>query len=431
MLKSRLLVASLAKNDLGHFMQNTSNAPFSAHIFRQKYLVNFWDIGRSMIALAIISAVYFGIFGGVWAVTGEMTRWGGEFLELFGADLSRFSYYQMQNLDGTPLTRTDGLMFIGMFLGALIAALFANKVKFRWPASKIRIFQAIVGGLLSGFGARLAFGCNLADFFTGLPYFSLHTWEFAVFMVVGIYAAIRLNRLSVFAPKARLIRCAGKGIIKDINRANRHFIYGIVISVATLAWVVMLFINAPVFDIKIKASLLPLALVFGLVFGFIISKGQVCFTSCFRDLFLFGRDNAAKGAFIGMMIATIIVFALILNGASGAKTMSFSLAVATGAFLFGFGIVFAGGCECGWTYRAAEGQMHFIIVGIANFAGTAVLALSYDLLPSWFINGPKINLINELGALNGVSANLALLIVSLLLIFAYKRRFIAKGGYDV
>lgn len=105
-----------------------------------------------------------GIFGGVWAVTGEMTRWGGEFLELLGMDLNGYSYYQKQNLNGTPLTRTDGIMLIGMFIGCLVAALLANKVKFRLPASNIRIFQAIVGGILSGYGARLAFGCNLANF---------------------------------------------------------------------------------------------------------------------------------------------------------------------------------------------------------------------------------------------------------------------------
>ncbi|ALW70554.1 hypothetical protein RC30_07135 [Campylobacter jejuni] len=98
--------------------------------FKQKYLINFWDNSRSMIALGILSAVYFGIFGGVWAVTGEMTRWGGEFLELLGMNLDGYSYYQKQNLNGTPLTRTDGIMLIGMFIGCLVAALLANKDPF-------------------------------------------------------------------------------------------------------------------------------------------------------------------------------------------------------------------------------------------------------------------------------------------------------------
>ncbi|MDV2490918.1 MULTISPECIES: selenium metabolism membrane protein YedE/FdhT [Campylobacter] len=398
--------------------------------FKQKYIVNFWDVGKAMIALAILSAVYFGIFGGVWAVTGEMTRWGGEFLELFGMDLSSYSYYKMQNLNGTPLTRFEGIMLIGMFLGASIAAFMANKVKFRLPVSGIRVFQAIVGGLLSGFGARLAFGCNLANFFTGLPYFSLHTWLFAVFMVIGIYCAVQVGKFKIFRPKVVLERCGvnGKGIEHDKNRANRHFAYGVTILVFSIIWLVYLFINVPSFDLKVKASISPLALIFGIAFGFIISKGQICFTSCFRDLFLFGRDTAAKGAFFGMIIATLIVFVLMLNGYNS-KIISFSPAVAIGAFLFGFGIVFAGGCECGWTYRATEGQMHFMIVGISNFVGTAILALNYDRFPDWFKDGPKINLLDAFGSLGGLALNLSLFVVALLLVVFYKKRFFAKGGY--
>lgn len=398
--------------------------------FKQKYLVYFWDTAKAMVALAIIASIYFGFFGTGWQVTGEMTRWGGEFLELFGLDTSKYSYYQMTNLSGNPLTRYEGMVLIGMFLGATIAALWANKVKFRLPASHIRIAQAIIGGLLSGFGARLAFGCNLLDFFTGLPYFSLHTWEFAIFMVLGIWTATKVGKLRIFMPKVTLEKCGvhGKGIEHDKTRAKRHFRYGIAILVVTIAWLVYLFATTEPFALKNKASFVPLGLMFGLAFGFIISRGQVCFTSCFRDLFLFGRDNAAKGAFYGMIIATFIVFVLMLNGYT-AFVRSFSVAVALGAFLFGFGIVFAGGCECGWTYRAAEGQMHFMIVGVANFAGTAVLALIYDEIPAWLKAGAKIQFLNEFGALPGLALNVGLLLLSIALIFAYKKRFFAKGGY--
>ncbi|TLD86737.1 selenium metabolism membrane protein YedE/FdhT [Helicobacter sp. MIT 05-5294] len=397
--------------------------------FKQKYLIYFWDTSKAMVALAIIASIYFGFFGTGWQVTGEMTRWGGEFLELFGLDTSKYSYYQMTNLSGNPLTRYEGLVLIGMFLGALIAALWANKVKFRLPASKIRVAQAILGGLLSGFGARLAFGCNLLDFFTGLPYFSLHTWEFAIFMVLGIFVATKVGKLKIFMPKTTLEKCGanGKGIVHDKNRANRHFKYGLAILILTLIWVVYLFATTEPFTLKVKSTFLPLGLLFGLVFGFVISRGQVCFTSCFRDLFLFGRDNAAKGAYFGMIIATFIIFILMLNGYT-AFVRSLSVAVALGAFLFGFGIVFAGGCECGWTYRAAEGQLHFMIVGVANFAGTAILALIYDKIPDWIKSGPKIQLLNEMGALPGLALNIGFLLLSLALIFAYKKQFFAKRG---
>ena len=198
--------------------------------------------------------------------------------------------------------------------------------------------------------------------------------------------------------------------------------------IATLVWLVYLFVVTEPFKLGVKSSFLPLGLIFGLIFGFIISRGQVCFTSCFRDLFLFGRDNAAKGAFYGMLIATFIVFVLMLNGYS-AFVRSFSIAVALGAFLFGFGIVFAGGCECGWAYRAAEGQTHFMIVGVANFAGTAILAIIYDQIPDWIKSGPKIQFLNELGSLPGLTLNVGLLLLCVALIFAYKKRFFAKGAY--
>lgn len=392
--------------------------------FKQKYLINFWDNSKAMIALGILSAVYFGIFGGVWAVTGEMTRWGGEFLELLGMNLDGYSYYQKQNLNGTPLTRTDGIMLIGMFIGCLVAAFLANKVKFRLPASNIRIFQAIVGGILSGYGARLAFGCNLANFFTGLPYFSLHTWLFTLFMVLGIYLAVKLCNTSFFKPRAKLKRVdkENKPLINQSSRAKFYFFLGIVLFIIFLLWVLNLVFTNGNISTQNKQSLLALALIFGFSFGFIVARGQICFTSCFRDLFLFGRDNAIKGTLIAMIIACLIAFAFILQGHTS-KVVELSPAVAVGAFLFGFGIVFAGGCECGWTYRACEGQSHFMIVGVANIIGTMILALSYDFLPSAFKQGVKINLLNEFGNLGGFFINLVLFIFMFILVLSYKKRF--------
>lgn len=400
--------------------------------FRQKYIVNFWDMGKSMIILGILSAVYFGILGGVWAVTGEMTRWGGEFLELFGFDTSPYSYYQKQNLNGTPLTRTDGVMLIGMLIGAVVAAFWANKVKFRLPASRIRVFQAIVGGLLSGFGARLAFGCNLANFFTGLPYFDLKTWVFTIFMVLGIFVGVKVCSMPYFKPKAPLVRVdneQGIGIVKDKTRASRYAFIGTLVFVAFLVWVVYLIATNPALNPKDKTSLLGIALIFGFVFGFVISKGQVCFTSCFRDLFLFGRDIAIKGAIFGMIIASLIAFAFIFQVHSP-KASDISIAVAVGAFLFGFGIVFAGGCECGWVYRACEGQSHFMIVGIANIVGTMVLALTYDFFPASFVEGVKISLYKDFTPLGGIGLTLIMFAISLALALYFKRKFFERRANE-
>ncbi len=214
-------------------------------------------------------------------------------------------------------------------------------------------------------------------------------------------------------------------LLKQNSRAKFHFVLGSILFVAFLIWVFYLVLVNGNISTQSKQSLLALALIFGFAFGFIISRGQICFTACFRDLFLFGRENAIKGALIGMIIASLIAFAFILHG-HNSKLIELSPAVAIGAFLFGFGIVFAGGCECGWTYRACEGQSHFMIVGIANIIGTMILALTYDFLPSAFKEGVKINLLNEFGNLGGFFINLALFILMFACVLFYKKHFFQK-----
>lgn len=390
---------------------------------KDKYLVKFYKPLPALIALGILSTYYFGFFGSVWAVTGEMTRWGGEFLELFGFDTSKYEYYKLQNLDGTPLTRNDGIMLIGMFLGCFIAALWANNVKIRLPASKIRIFQALIGGIISGFGARLAMGCNLANFFTGLPYFSLHSWVFVVCMIIGIYAGTKVVVLPIFQSKVKLVKTnKSHNLARDKKRSRIMFYLGSVIFALSIVWIVYL----SVIGTHGKSSLLGLALFFGLSFGFIISRAQICFTSAFRDLFLTGRSEMANAVFIGIIISSIGAFSYIMLG-HGIKLVWVGPNIIIGGFLFGFGIVIAGGCECGWMYRAVEGQVHYFIVGIGNIIGTIMLAISWDyysalLATSW----PKVSLLDMFGNYGGLVVNYVLLFLSLFIIALYSSRFFIK-----
>lgn len=123
----------------------------SWHSFKQTYLVKFWSPVPAVIAAGILSTYYFGITGTFWAVTGEFTRWGGQLLQLAGVHAEEWGYFKLIHLEGTPLTRIDGMMIIGMFGGCFAAALWANNVKLRMPKSRIRILQAVVGGIIAGF----------------------------------------------------------------------------------------------------------------------------------------------------------------------------------------------------------------------------------------------------------------------------------------
>jgi len=138
----------------------------------RKLFTNYWSPYVAIGIAGVLSALYFGITNTVWAVTGEFTRFGGHILLLFGVDISDWAYFDLIQMKGSTFDRTDGWIVWGMFIGALIMILFSNNFKIRMPKQKRRLVQGLIGGIIAGVGARLALGCNLAAFFTGVPQFS-------------------------------------------------------------------------------------------------------------------------------------------------------------------------------------------------------------------------------------------------------------------
>ncbi|MDN6447979.1 MAG: YeeE/YedE family protein, partial [Enterobacterales bacterium] len=214
--------------------------------FKQQYLIKFWAPLPAVIAAGVLSTYYFGITGTFWAVTGEFTRWGGHVLQLFGAHPEQWGYFKVIGLEGSPLDRIDGMMVIGMFGGCFAAALWANNVKLRMPQHRIRIFQAVLGGMIAGFGARLAMGCNLAAFFTGIPQFSLHAWFFALATAVGSYFGARFTLLPMFRIPVKLQKVsAASPLTQKPAQAKRRFRLGMIIFLAVILWGGLTAMNAP------------------------------------------------------------------------------------------------------------------------------------------------------------------------------------------
>jgi hypothetical protein len=61
-------------------------------------------------------------------------------------------------------------------LGALLAASLARQFA---PSMKLpmrSLLASVIGGLLLGYGARIAFGCNIGAYFGGIGSTSMHGW---------------------------------------------------------------------------------------------------------------------------------------------------------------------------------------------------------------------------------------------------------------
>lgn len=389
--------------------------------FKQMYMVRFWSPVPAVIAAGVLSAYYFGITGTFWAVTGEFTRWGGHLLQMAGYHPESWGYFKIIGLNGTPLDRVDGTMIIGMFAGCLSAALWANNVKLRLPQHRIRILQAVSGGLIAGFGARLAMGCNLAAFFTCIPQFSLHAWFFALATAAGSWFGARFTMLPLFRVPVTLQKVsAALPLGHNTGRASRRFRLGILVFAGFVLWAVGKSFDTPK---------LGLAAMFGLAFGLIIERAQVCFTSAFRDLWLTGRTQMAKAIIIGMAVSTIGIYSYVQLGVAPKILWAGPNAI-LGGLLFGFGIVLAGGCETGWMYRAVEGQVHYWWVGLGNIIGATVLAAWWDsIAPVVATNYEKINLLTVFGPQGGLIITYLMLASAMLAVLWWEKRFfVAKAA---
>jgi uncharacterized membrane protein YedE/YeeE len=389
---------------------------------QEKYFNRFWNPFIVLIFAGVFAAFYFGLTGTLWAVTGEFTRWGGNLLQLFGVDTSHWAYFQAIKLKGEPINRTDGWIVMGMLLGGLFSALMSQNFKWKAPRQKRRWVWGFAGGILAGFGTRLAMGCNLAAFFTGVPQFSLHSWIFIAGTALGTYIGVKLAVLPIFKGKAKVefgVRPAKMAATAAQNQNRQLYTAAAVFVVVALI---------AIYYISAGQPLLGLAELFGAVFGMLIQRGQICFTSGLRDLWLTGRGKLAKAIILGMAIQTVGTAIFIFKGAQPVIHWA-SLGSLLGGIMFGVGIVIAGGCETGWMYRLMEGQVQFAAVGIGNIVGATILAYGWD---HWGIfnmlvkGAPEVNLITSLGWSGALIVTGAFLAILYLLVVWKENSYLKK-----
>lgn len=383
--------------------------------FIQPVFQRYWNPYVVLLIAGILSALYFGLTSTVWAVTGEFTRLGGDILKLFGVDISGWEYYDMVHLKGTTWSRPDGWIVWGMFIGALMMVLLSNNFKIRLPQQKRRYVQGLVGGIIAGFGARLALGCNLAAFFTGVPQFSFHSWIFIVATGVGTFFGAKLTKMRWWKGKPTLTRGTAKPS-KVKKRIIQPYV-GVAIAIVYLGLTIYFFVTGQ--------KLLGLGALFGLAFGILIERGQICFTSAFRDLFLVGRSVMAKAIIIGMAVSSVITVIIISVYDLTPITQIAALSTFVGGILFGLGIVMASGCETGMMYRLMEGQVLFLPVFAGNIIGATFLAYAWDHLGVYDVlvkSGTKINLMDSFGPVGAILATLGMLgVLYVLTVYREKR----------
>ena len=139
------------------------------------------------------------IAGHAWSITWGFSLWAAKIAMALGWDPATSSFwsgtFQANALARPILADTTSVMNIGILIGAMAAAALAGKLAPRFRIGARPLIAAVVGGLALGYGARLAYGCNIGAFFSGVASTSLHGWVWILAAIPGNIVGVRLRPL--------------------------------------------------------------------------------------------------------------------------------------------------------------------------------------------------------------------------------------------
>ncbi|MEP6608098.1 MAG: YeeE/YedE family protein [Burkholderiaceae bacterium] len=149
------------------------------------------------VLLAVFAVLNLIIAGQPWGIVYGLGLWGAKIATWFGADLTANAYWgrevQQLHLHSSVLTDITSVTNLGLLIGALIAANVRSNARPSTQASGKQWLIAIVTGFVLGYSARLAFGCNIGAYFSGISTGSLHGWVWFAAAFAGSYIGIPLR----------------------------------------------------------------------------------------------------------------------------------------------------------------------------------------------------------------------------------------------
>jgi uncharacterized membrane protein YedE/YeeE len=156
-----------------------------------------WPLVLGAVALALLNFATLAIAGRPWGVTSAFALWGAKGAQLIGIDPTAWAYWQQpanaKVLAGSVFADITSVMDFGIIAGAMLAAALAGRFAPSLDIPLRSVLAAVVGGLLLGYGARIAYGCNIGAYFSGIASGSLHGYLWAVAAFVGNVVGVRLR----------------------------------------------------------------------------------------------------------------------------------------------------------------------------------------------------------------------------------------------
>jgi uncharacterized protein len=163
----------------------------------QRYLRGPWPLVAGAVALVLLNFATLAIAGRPWGITSAFALWGAKGAQLIGIDVAQWAYWQTPGnakaLASSVFADVTSVMDFGIIAGAMLAAALAGKFAPSLDIPLRSVLAAVVGGLLLGYGARVAYGCNIGAYFSGIASGSLHGYLWAIAAFAGNVIGVRLR----------------------------------------------------------------------------------------------------------------------------------------------------------------------------------------------------------------------------------------------
>ena len=157
-----------------------------------------WPLWWGVAGLAVLNLATLLVAGHPWTITFAFGLWGAKLVSALGMDVTQWSYwsggYPARALASSVLADVTSLMDFGIVLGAMLAAGLAGRFAPAVALERRHVLAAVAGGLLMGYGARLAFGCNIGGLTAGIVSGSLHGWLWLLTGFTGAVVGVRARQ---------------------------------------------------------------------------------------------------------------------------------------------------------------------------------------------------------------------------------------------
>jgi len=159
---------------------------------------------------------------------------------------------------------------------------------------------------------------------------------------------------------------------------------------------------------------LGIFMLFGLVFGFILQRSGFCMTASFRDWFTTGGGRLARGVIVAIAVAMLGFSILVATGLKQPFVLPVGWHTLVGGYLFGLGMVIAGGCATGTLFRIGEGSVQLMFALLGAILGASLFSVLLKTVE--FKMGSGIWLVDSLGWQGALWVGFAFLGVWLLIV---------------